>query len=139
MLRKPDHHPSIATEIAELDQPVSGNAGPRVAYIMSRFLVGLPILVLLLIVPLHWHTGLMFQVGTIGLYAALGLVLFCWSRPQSRIAQFKPVVLLVYFAMVNAAAIAAVWSLICGRRVYRWEPERHAIPGSVNEIAETVR
>ncbi len=92
-----------------------------------RRLVGLPVLVLLIALPCYWNQGIWFQLATAIEFACLGIILFALRRPRARFAQSKPVVLIVYFAMVNAAAIAAVCSLIRGRRVYRWEPERHQL------------
>lgn len=96
-----------------------------------RRMVGLPVLAILVMLPLQWNQGVAFQLATLLAYGAVVLALACWNMPSTRLAQSRPAVLLVYFAMVNAAALAAIWSLLGGRRVYRWEPERHAMTESV--------
>ena len=56
----------------------------------------------------------------------------------TRWGKLKPLAIAWYFAMVTTAALVAVYSLARGRRVYRWEPERHQVrsPSPTRECAE---
>ena len=100
-----------------------------------RRIVGLPILFLMLVCPWYWNSGVVYQIMTVLEVIALALVIFALKRPQSRLSQSKPVVVMMYFGMVNIACLAAIWSLFWGRRVYRWEPERHGTDSPVDPEA----
>lgn len=103
-----------------------------------RRLVGLPVLMLMVALPCYWNSGIVFQVATVVEAMMVLLAVAAWMRPKARFAQSKPIVLLVYFAMVNAAAFAAIWSLIWGRKVYHWEPERHQLgTGASNQAGKS--
>jgi hypothetical protein len=43
-------------------------------------------------------------------------------RPLGRRKAFM---LPAFFCFVNAAATRAIWNLVLGRRIDRWEPQRH--------------
>jgi cellulose synthase/poly-beta-1,6-N-acetylglucosamine synthase-like glycosyltransferase len=64
------------------------------------------------------------QVSLYGL-GALGLVL-----EGRNIGRSKVLALPAYFCMVNAAAVVALFNLLRGRRIERWEPSRSERPGT---------
>jgi cellulose synthase/poly-beta-1,6-N-acetylglucosamine synthase-like glycosyltransferase len=104
-----------------------------------RRLVGIPLLVLAAICPLLWSEGVLFRIAT---YSEIGLAMLLLSSyllRGSRWGRWKPALLAQYFIMVNVAALLAVFSIVCGGRVDRWNPERHNAPeGSLSPKMESL-
>jgi hypothetical protein len=73
-----------------------------------------------------WRSGAFYRLlaaGQMVFYAAaaLGLVLGRGGRPVSRLLALPG-----FFVMVNAASAVAVFNVLTGRRVTRWQPHRGA-------------
>ena len=90
-----------------------------------RRLVVFPLLALLLVSPLLWHHGLPYQsalVLQLSLYssATLGGLL-----AKTRFGRAKLLSVPFFFVMGNAAALVATWNVLQGRRIDRWQPQRH--------------
>jgi cellulose synthase/poly-beta-1,6-N-acetylglucosamine synthase-like glycosyltransferase len=89
-----------------------------------RRLMFAPLVVLLLVTPLLWSQGIVYQAALVlqaALYtaAALGGLL-----AETRPGQIKLVSLPYYFCLVNAAALLATLNVLRGRRIDIWEPQR---------------
>ena len=89
-----------------------------------RRLMLLPLALLLATSVLRWGEGWPYQVVTIVqivLYA-LGIVGLLVSRTS--LGKLKLFSVPAFFCLVNAAAACAVWNVIRGHRIDRWEPRR---------------
>ena len=100
-----------------------------------RRVAALPLLILLIVTPWLWRSGLVYQVASVfegllvaGLLAAAGL-------RGTRFGDRRPWSVMWYFFMVNAAALAAVAAVLRGQRIRRWEPERHRFEPGLNDSA----
>jgi cellulose synthase/poly-beta-1,6-N-acetylglucosamine synthase-like glycosyltransferase len=95
--------------------------------VLRRVMV-VPLLVLLVTSPLLWNKGVFYQIATVvqfGFYAAAALG---WLLRKTRLGQTKLLTFPYYFCMVNLAALVSVIYTLTGRRIRRWEPERHEDP-----------
>jgi len=91
---------------------------------VMRRLVVFPLIVLLVLSPLLWNAGLIYQLATVAQIlfyscALLGLVL-----SNMKLGRLKPFTIAFFFCMVNAASLIAAVNLIRGRRIDFWEPQR---------------
>jgi cellulose synthase/poly-beta-1,6-N-acetylglucosamine synthase-like glycosyltransferase len=87
--------------------------------------------------PLLWRRGRVYRAATLAQAAVYGLGtagLLLRDRPLGRRKAFM---LPAFFCFVNAASLRAVWNVVSGRRIDRWEPQRppagepeeaHALP-----------
>ena len=95
-----------------------------------RRLVVFALLAVSITAPLLWNSGLFFQVITvlqIGFYLAALMGVLC-NRSGYRVP--KCLSLPVYFCMINFAVVAAVWTIVRGRRVTVWDPHRGNQPAT---------
>jgi cellulose synthase/poly-beta-1,6-N-acetylglucosamine synthase-like glycosyltransferase len=91
-----------------------------------RRLVALPLLVLLLISPLLWSQGLIYQLALLGQLALYALVLLGLALRRTHLGGLKIFTYPFYFCMVNFASLLAALNVISGRRIALWEPQRQA-------------
>ena len=96
-----------------------------------RRLVVLPLLVLLLMSPLLWTKGLFYRLATLaqGIFYTCGAI-GLWLGP-TRLGRRKLFSLPAFFCMVNTAALLAAINIMRGHRIVRWEPQRSAMPSTV--------
>lgn len=92
--------------------------------VLRRVLV-VPVLAIAVSSCFLWSTGTIYQVAVIGQVAILlasliGLCLDKLGRHQSKLFSIP-----YFFLMVNVAAIVAIWNTIAGRKIQKWQPERH--------------
>jgi cellulose synthase/poly-beta-1,6-N-acetylglucosamine synthase-like glycosyltransferase len=74
--------------------------------------------------PLLWRRGRVYRAATLAQAAVYGLGtagLLLRDRPLGRRKAFM---LPAFFCFVNAASLRAVWNVVSGRRIDRWEPQR---------------
>jgi cellulose synthase/poly-beta-1,6-N-acetylglucosamine synthase-like glycosyltransferase len=91
---------------------------------VMRRLVVFPLLVLLVVSPLLWRRGPLYQAATllqVGFYScgALGMLL-----GGTRLGRLKIFTIPYFFCMVNAASLLAALNILRGHRIDRWEPQR---------------
>lgn len=89
----------------------------------------LPLIALAAVSPLLWRQGPIYQLATVGQavsYLLAGVGLAFAGHP---IGRSKALAMPAYFTMVNVAALRALWNLVAGARIDRWEPQRSAGPG----------
>jgi hypothetical protein len=103
-----------------------------------RRLVVFPLLLLLLVSPLLWNAGPLYQAATVLQFAfylcgLLGLVLR--NTPLGRLKLFT---IPFFFCMVNTASLIAAINLIRGHRIDFWEPRRegHAPANTTTDAAQ---
>ena len=83
-----------------------------------------PLLAIAVTSPLLWRRGRLYRAATLiqlALYGAGAAGALLADRP---IARRKPVVVATFFCFVNLASAKAIWNLVRGRRIDRWEPRR---------------
>jgi cellulose synthase/poly-beta-1,6-N-acetylglucosamine synthase-like glycosyltransferase len=74
--------------------------------------------------PLLWRRGRIYRAATLAQAALYGLGaggMLLRGRPLGRRKVFM---LPAFFCFVNAASLSAVWNVVRGRRIDRWEPQR---------------
>jgi cellulose synthase/poly-beta-1,6-N-acetylglucosamine synthase-like glycosyltransferase len=96
-----------------------------------RRLMVFPLVAVAIASPRLRRRGGLYRIATVaqaGFYGAgaIGLALAAADRSASRPPKRRPRLLTLpaYFCMVNIAALRAVWNLLCGHRIDRWEPAR---------------
>jgi cellulose synthase/poly-beta-1,6-N-acetylglucosamine synthase-like glycosyltransferase len=89
-----------------------------------RYLVVLPLLALLLVSPLLWQAGLIYQMATVAQIVFYSCALMGFLLNASRVGKKKVLAIPFYFCMVNLASLAAIVSVLQGRQVKQWAPQR---------------
>jgi cellulose synthase/poly-beta-1,6-N-acetylglucosamine synthase-like glycosyltransferase len=89
-----------------------------------RYLVFLPLLVLFLVSPFLWKSGLLYQMATMGQVAFYGCALSGWLLNGTRFGRKKLFTIPFYFCMVNTASLVAILNVLRGRQIKHWEPQR---------------
>jgi hypothetical protein len=108
------------------------------AHKVMRRLVVFPLLLLLLVSPLLWNQGMIYQVATVAQLAFYGCALLGLLLANTRLGRLKPLTIPYFFCMVNAACMIATFNLIRGHRIDFWEPQRQAdgASASVEQAAQ---
>ena len=91
-----------------------------------RRLMAFPLIGLAVSAPALWRRGWLYRAATLGqaaFYAAAGLGLRRKASPPRGLAG-RGLGMPAYFVLVNVACLRAVWNLLCGKRIDRWEPQR---------------
>jgi cellulose synthase/poly-beta-1,6-N-acetylglucosamine synthase-like glycosyltransferase len=86
--------------------------------------------------PLLWRRGRIYKAATLAQAAVYGLGaggLLLRDRPLGRRKAFM---LPAFFCFVNAASLRAVWNVVRGHRIDRWEPQRP--PAAEREEAQAL-
>ncbi|MBK9944941.1 MAG: glycosyltransferase family 2 protein [Kouleothrix sp.] len=94
------------------------------AHKVLRRLVAFPLLLLLLLSPLLWGAGLIYQLATLAQLAFYGCALAGMLLNNHRLGRLKLLTIPFFFCMVNVASMIAAINLIRGRRIDFWEPQR---------------
>lgn len=94
-----------------------------------RRLVVFPLVVLFLVTPFLWRHGHFYQLAVLAQAGFYGCGLMGLLLGGTRLGRLKIFTLPFFFCMVNAAVLLAVWNIVRGRRVDRWEPQRVNVGG----------
>jgi cellulose synthase/poly-beta-1,6-N-acetylglucosamine synthase-like glycosyltransferase len=89
-----------------------------------RRTMAFPLLALAVTSPLLWRRGALYRAATVAQTAfyALGAAgILLAARPLGR---RRALALPAFFTLVNFASLRAVWTLLRGRNIDRWEPKR---------------
>lgn len=89
-----------------------------------RRLVVIPLLLMAVTAPFLWSQGKGYQLvvlGEIALFAAA--LLGIWRGNVGRQVP-KVLAIPVFFCLINAAVLAAVWNIVRGKRIVVWNPHR---------------
>jgi cellulose synthase/poly-beta-1,6-N-acetylglucosamine synthase-like glycosyltransferase len=89
-----------------------------------RRLVVFPLLLLLLVNPFLWKSGLFYQLTMIGQLGFYGLGLLGWRLDGSRFKRTRILTIPYFFCLVNAAVVLATLNILRGQQIKRWEPQR---------------
>ena len=95
-----------------------------VSHKVLRRMTGIPLIVLALLSPALWRRGRVYRLATVlqsafYLLGIVGLVL-----GQRGIARHRLLAAPSFFITVNAAAMTALWNIVRGRKIDRWDPAR---------------
>jgi cellulose synthase/poly-beta-1,6-N-acetylglucosamine synthase-like glycosyltransferase len=95
-----------------------------VSHKVLRRMAGIPLIVLALLSPALWRRGRVYRLATVlqsafYLLGIVGLVL-----GQRGIARHRLLAAPSFFITVNAAAMTALWNIVRGRKIDRWDPAR---------------
>lgn len=89
-----------------------------------RRLSVVPLLAIAVSSPFLWGSGLPYREATAAQALLYGLggagILF----RRTAVGRWWPLAIPAFFCLVNVAALRALWNLVSGRRIERWEPER---------------
>jgi len=83
-------------------------------------------LLLFLVNPFLWNSGLFYQLTMIGQLGFYGLGLLGWRLDGSRFKRTKILTIPYFFCLVNAAVVLATLNILRGQQIKRWEPQRKA-------------
>jgi cellulose synthase/poly-beta-1,6-N-acetylglucosamine synthase-like glycosyltransferase len=89
-----------------------------------RYLAVFPLLLLFLVSPLLWNTGLIYQIATIAQVVFYSCALLGFLLNETRFGQMKMLTIPFYFCMVNAATLVAIIKVLRGHQIKHWEPQR---------------
>jgi cellulose synthase/poly-beta-1,6-N-acetylglucosamine synthase-like glycosyltransferase len=89
-----------------------------------RRLVVFPLLVVLVSSLFLWSQGLFYQLVVLGQLAFYGLAAVGLVLEGSQWGRSKLFSLPYYFCLVNGACLLAVWNVLSGRRIVRWNTTR---------------
>jgi GT2 family glycosyltransferase len=125
----------VAARRALLDPRRTGFYAVQLAsHKVLRRLMAVPLLVVAVGAPLLWGQGAFYQLATIGAAGVAGLGTIGLGAPRSRVGRHRLAALAAFFLLVNVASLEAIWNLLTGRRIDRWEPRR-----TVDRITEPRR
>ena len=91
-----------------------------------RRIVVFPLLILFLVNPFLWNSGLFYQLTMIGQLGFYGLGLLGWRLDGTRFKRTKILTIPYFFCLVNAAVVLAALNILRGQQIKRWEPQRKA-------------
>jgi hypothetical protein len=100
-----------------------------------RRAMAIPLLVLLATSPLLWHAGLFYQAITLMQVLFLAASLLGWTLRRTFVGRLKLMTFPYYFCMVHFAALIAILRILTGRKIRRWEPERHELHTTGEDFA----
>jgi hypothetical protein len=94
-----------------------------------RRLVFLPLLLLIFTSPVLWEQGLFYKLFTILQSAFYSLALLGFIFEKIKLRHSKVFSIPLYFVMVYTASIVAIFNLLLGRRIDKWETVRQTHQG----------
>ena len=83
-----------------------------------------PLMVIAVTSPFLWRRGRLYQAVTVIQLALYGAGATGALLRDRDIARRRPFVVATFFCFVNLASIKAIWNLVRGHRIDRWEPQR---------------
>ena len=101
-----------------------------VTHKVLRRLMAIPLLVVAATSVALWDDGPIYKVAVIGQAGVYGLGaigLALGDRPSGRRPWFA---IPAFFVLVNVASLHALWNLLTGRRIDRWQPARRVEPSA---------
>lgn len=89
-----------------------------------RRLVVIPLLLMAVTAPLLWSQGIGYRLVVLGEIAFCTAALLGIWRGLSGRRIPKLLAIPVFFCLINAAVLAAVWNIVRGKRIVVWNPHR---------------
>lgn len=91
---------------------------------VMRRLVVFPLIILLVLSPLLWSAGVIYQIATLTQVLFYGCAILGSILSATKLGRIKLLTIPFFFCMVNIASLIAAVNLIRGRRIDFWEPQR---------------
>jgi cellulose synthase/poly-beta-1,6-N-acetylglucosamine synthase-like glycosyltransferase len=91
-----------------------------------RRLMAIPLLVIALTSALLWDDGPIYRLAALGQVLIYGLGAIGLALRDRRAGRRPWFAIPAFFLLVNIASLHALWNLITGRRIDRWQPARRA-------------
>jgi cellulose synthase/poly-beta-1,6-N-acetylglucosamine synthase-like glycosyltransferase len=91
--------------------------------VLRRMMV-FPLMVMAVTSPFLWRRGRLYRAATVIQLALYGAGATGALLPDRPIARRRPFVIATFFCLVNLASVKAIWNLVSGHRIDRWEPQR---------------
>ncbi len=89
-----------------------------------RRLMGVPLIALLVVTPPLVRRGPIYMLAAAGQAVVYALGITGLVLGKRGVGRHRALAAPAFFIMVNAAALRAVWNLISGQHIDRWEPAR---------------
>lgn len=89
-----------------------------------RQLLGIPLLLLAAASPALWRQGVIYRLATIGQAAFYAVGALALARRNTPWARHRLVALPAYFCLAYAAQLVALWNVVSGQRIDRWQQHR---------------
>jgi len=119
----------VAARRALLDPRRTGFYAVQLAsHKVLRRLMAVPLLVLAGASVLLAASAPFYLLAALGAAALTGLGAVGLAAPRSRLGRHRLAALAAFFLLVNVASLHALWNLLSGRRIERWEPRRAPRP-----------
>jgi cellulose synthase/poly-beta-1,6-N-acetylglucosamine synthase-like glycosyltransferase len=84
----------------------------------------IPLGVMAAATPALWSRGAVYKLAALGQAAVYGAGLVGVALEEKPVGRNRLLALPAYFCMINAASARAVWNIVRGRRIERWQPQR---------------
>ena len=91
-----------------------------------RRLMAIPLLVIAVTSVLLWDDGPIYRLAALGQAGVYGLGTIGLALRDRRAGRRPWFAIPAFFLLVNVASLHALWNLITGRRIDRWQPARRA-------------
>jgi glycosyltransferase involved in cell wall biosynthesis len=91
-----------------------------------RRLMAIPLLVIALTSVLLWDDGPIYRLAALGQAVVYGLGAIGLGLRDRHAGRRPWFAIPAFFVLVNVASLHALWNLITGRRIDRWQPARRA-------------
>jgi cellulose synthase/poly-beta-1,6-N-acetylglucosamine synthase-like glycosyltransferase len=101
-----------------------------------RRLVVFPLLILLLVSPLLWSQGAIYDLAVLAQLVFYGLAFLALPLEGTPVGRMRIFDIPFYFCMVNLACLVAAMNILRGRRIESWEPKRQGDSGEYEPEAD---
>jgi len=91
---------------------------------LLRRLMVVPLAALAVTSPLLWGYGALYMAATVAQAVVYGLGLAGLALAGTAAGRIKPLAIPAFFCLVNAAAAKALWNVMRGNRIDRWQTKR---------------
>ena len=80
--------------------------------------------------PWLWAAGPFYRLVVVAQTAAYACAAAGWLLKGTRPGRFKGFTVPMYFVLVNAASLLALWNVLRGKRIVTWQTGRSAAPAA---------
>jgi hypothetical protein len=90
--------------------------------------MAIPLLIIAVTSVALWEAGPIYRLAVIGQALVYGLGAIGLALRDRRAGRRPWFAIPAFFVLVNVASLHALWNLVSGRRIDRWQPARRADP-----------
>lgn len=95
--------------------------------VMRRIAI-IPCLALLAISPWLFYESDFFRIVAIASWGAVIMLVFAFLLSGTGLGKWKPLRLILFFGMINCAALVAIFNILTGKRIEKWNPTGMEVP-----------